>query len=108
VEVDVDSAFGGRQCDHPTRLRGAHRGVRVLVGEHALDRDDVRAVRVHPVVDRVADGQQSLVQRGVGRCADHVDVERDDLPALPAFDHGEPAARQPGIDSHYAHANHLL
>ena len=77
----------------------------VLLGEHPLDRDDVGAVGVHPVFDGVADGEQPVLQWLVGRGADHVDVQRDDLAALTALDDGQPAARQPGIDSHYPHVS---
>ena len=77
---DVDAALGGCERDHSSGLRGTHHRRHVLLGEHPLDGDDVRAVGVHPVLDRVADGQQAVVQRFVGWCADHVDVEHDDLP----------------------------
>ena len=103
VEVHVDVAFGGRERDHAAGLRGPHRGVRVLVGEHPLDRDDVWQMGVHPVVDGVADRQQAAVQRLVGRCPNHVDVQRDDLTAPTALHDGQSAAGQPRIDTHHPH-----
>ena len=105
VEVHVDVALGGRERDHAAGLRGPHRGVRVLIGEHALDRDDVWQVGVHPVVDGIADREESSREWLVGRGADHVDVERDDVAATTALDHRQPAAGQPRIDTHHPHAD---
>ena len=103
VEMHVDVALGGRERDDPAGLRGTHHRRHVLLGEDPLDRDDVGTVGVHPVFDGVADGQQPTLKGLVGRGADHVDVQRDDLPPRAALDDGQPATRQPGVDTHHPH-----
>ena len=67
---------------------------------------DVGMVGIHPVLDRVADGEQPALQRFVGGGADHVDVQRDDLPPLATLDDADSPQRvRPGIDSHHPHAS---
>ena len=107
MKVHVDVAFGRRQRDHPTGLRGAHHRRHVLLGEHPLDGDDIRMMSVQPVVNRVADGQQPTRQRLVGRRTDHVDVQSDDLSATVVLHHRQAAAGQSRVDAHNAHYKRL-
>jgi hypothetical protein len=60
-------------------------------------------MRVQPVVDGVADGQQPLGQWRIRRGAHHVDVERDDISTAPTFHNRQPASGQSRIDAHHAH-----
>jgi hypothetical protein len=58
---------------------------------------------VQPVLDGIADGKQPLGHRRIRWCSHDVDVQRDDLPATPAFDDRQPASGQTGIDAHHTH-----
>ncbi|SKT73184.1 Uncharacterised protein [Mycobacteroides abscessus subsp. abscessus] len=55
VEIHLDPPFCGAERDHPAGLRRAHHGGDVLLGEDALDGNDVGAMSLHPMFNDLTD-----------------------------------------------------
>src|SRR4051794_40604477 len=60
VQRDRQPAPGGHHHRHAGRLRRAHHGTNVLLGEHALDRDRVRLVLGDPLLELRLDPDEPL------------------------------------------------
>jgi len=104
VEHDRHAAPRGTQRDHPARLRRAHHGAHVVLGEHPLHGDHVGTVPIAELLERVGEPEQPGGHVELGRGAHHLDRDTAHRPPRAAVDHAEPAAGQPRVNAEHPHA----
>ncbi len=103
VQSDRNAPSCRHQHRHPGGLSGAHHGLDVVLGEHALHRHRVGPVLDEPGVDLLLEPAQPTRDIEVGRGPDHVDPDQLRRPPRPPVDHTQTASRQAGIDPEHSH-----
>ena len=103
VQCHRNPAPRGAHDGDRARLRGAHDRAQVVLAEHALDGDRVRAVPVQPLPDLQVESEQprrNVVARG---SAHHARADERQRPARHTVDHAKAAAGQTRVDPEHPH-----